>query len=67
MATVTHRWVGFSADGKPVLFEVYADNTIHLVVAPDSAMSPGTHYLPIDECSEALYDRHGTLIVSREP
>ena len=62
MATVTHRWVGFSA-GRPVLFEVYADNTLHLVVPPEGAS--GT--IPVDECAEGLYDRHGVLIVEREP
>jgi len=61
--TVTRRWMTVSTDGRAVLFEVYADSTIHMVVAPEGASG----MVPINDCTEALYDRHGTLIVSREP
>lgn len=66
MATVVHRWMTLSADGRPVMIEVYADNTFHLVVPPETPVGQ-FRTIPIDECSEGLYDRHGTLIVSREP
>lgn len=63
MATVMHRWMAVTDDGRMALFEIYADNSFHLVVMPEGVS--GT--VPIDDCHEALYDRNGTLIVAREP
>jgi hypothetical protein len=63
MATVIHRWIGFGTDRRAVLFEQYADNSLHLVVTPEGASGQ----IPVGDCAEGLYDRHGTLVVSREP
>ena len=63
MATVIHRHLGATPDGRVWLLEVYADHTTHLVVTKPGASG----VIPVDECDEGLYDRHGTLIASREP
>jgi hypothetical protein len=63
MATVISRYLCLSTDGRVCLFEVYDDHTSHLVIPPRGASGQ----IAIDDCTEGLYDRHGTLVVGIGP